>query len=60
MATSKCPNCQSETLEIKDLNPQDAQLKLTIQCAQCGAVVSELGYQSLEVNKLILRLGYRL
>ena len=60
MAISKCLECGSTALGIKELNPQDSKSKLVVQCRVCSAVVRVLNYTSANLNELTQRLGYYL
>lgn len=57
---SKCPKCAGTRFEIRERGSQDTPINVTMQCATCGAVVAELSYDILGVDKLTPLLGYRL
>jgi uncharacterized Zn finger protein len=59
MAPSKCPGCGSERFAIRELDSQDLNPKLTVQCAACGVVVRVLNYGAVNLSELTQRLGYR-
>lgn len=59
MTPSGCPNCGSKNFDIRELDPQDSNSKLIVQCAACRAVVRVLNYGTVELNELTQRLGYR-
>ena len=60
MPISTCPECGSTAFEIKELNPQESEFKLVVQCRMCGGLVRVLNYTGAKLDELTQRLGYYL